>query len=267
MGTPIHVDKRELRWAEGFDELLTLIRLMLEYRSISPVKIRRSAERKFLLNPRVSTKTRFGFIMYLNPDDRGVSAVIGGLGFWEPKATYLFRSLLRDARLVVDVGANIGWYTLLSARSGAEVYSFEPEPFSYNLLTKSIRANWYSVHAFPYAIGDRNGFAALTLSDSDNKGTHSLVYSVGGEKLDVPVRTLDSVFPSNTIDLLKIDAEGSEPQVILGARELLKEKRIKHIILEWNPDVWQGKESLLEPFEIHSIDRRGKEHNLHLILR
>ena len=219
-------------------------------------------------NPSRLVRTRFGFNMALNPIDRGVSAVIGGLGCWEPKATFHFRRLLQEARVVVDVGANIGWYSLLAAKSGALVYAFEPEAINFDLLMKSLELNGFeNILAFPYVICDRDGETWLTITDSDNKGTHSTVIDVGKHRLRVPCWKLDSLFPKQTIDILKIDAEGAEPEVLMGAQQLIKEKRVKYILMEWTPRFWRERESILEPFQIFSIDKKSQEHNLLLIAR
>jgi FkbM family methyltransferase len=256
------------RFLENLWEIRIFAGLAQKYRVLSPASLRRVAETEYLQNPPEFITTRFGFKIYLNPIDRGVSAVIGGYGLFEPKVTYLFRRLLFGARLVVNIGANIGWFTLLAARRGITTYSFEPGETNFRYPCKSLEANCFAnVRAFPYAIWNKDGEVDLSITDSDNRGTHSVVLTVGKRKVRVVSKKLDTLFPSETIDVLKLDAEGAEPEVLLGAESLIRERRVKHIVMEWTPKVWEGREQVLSPFRIRSIDSKGKDHNLSLVLR
>ena len=68
-----------------------------------------------------------GFYIYLNPRD-AVSYQIFRAGIWEPRETKLLEKLVTRKSSVVDVGANIGWFTLCSATKARVVHAFEPEP-------------------------------------------------------------------------------------------------------------------------------------------
>jgi len=256
--------KARIYLSEWFEEFRTFAPLAMKFRTLSPREVKTVAEKRYMQRPIKLVRTRFGFSMFLNPIDRGVSAVVGGLGCWEPRVTQVFRRLLREANVVVDVGANIGWYSLLAARSGASVYAFEPEPVNFGYLQRSIEENGFkNVHAFPYAVWDRDGEAYLTIADSDNKGIHSMIREVGEQKVKVTCRKLDSLMSDQVIDILKLDAEEAEPEVLLGAQQLIRRGRIKNILMEFTAHVWKGRESLLAPFQIFSI----KKDNLLLVRR
>ena len=86
---------------------------------------------------------------------------------------------------------------------------------------------------------DTVGMTELYLSESSL--THSTVMKAGRSKaMSVECATLDSLFPTETIDLLKIDVEGAELQVLKGAERMLSERRVRDIILEYNPRIWSG---------------------------
>lgn len=195
-------------------------------------------------NPKTVRKTR-GFTIFLNPDDLTISSSIAYLGFWQIGVTRLFEKFVKRGTFVVDVGANIGWFTLVAWKLGATVWSFEPEPLNFQLLTKQLKENKAtSVKPFQVALSDSDGTGELFLSESANRGAHSLVR--GGDKsIRVQKRMLDSLV-NTKIDLLKVDVEGAEPLVILGATRLLNERKISRIVMEWNPESWVGKNELLD---------------------
>ena len=197
-----------------------------------------------------------GFRIFLNSNDTYVSGAIAFYGCIERYVSNFFVNLLTPASIVVDVGANVGWYTMLAAKKAKSVYSFEPEPYSYSLLQKSVKWNRVSnVSLFNYAIGDRNEPGELAISDSSNKGGHSLVNMVGRTKIPVAIWRLDSVLSNaEPIDLLKVDAEGYEPNVLEGASGLT----VKNIIMEWNPNVWSktARDLLIKRYEVFIIGKK-----------
>jgi FkbM family methyltransferase len=193
-----------------------------------------------------------GFYICLNPQDTEISAHIAIDGCWEPETTELVKKLIRPNSFVVDVGANIGWFTLISAKRASIVHAFEPETVNYSLLERSITINSFkNIVLRQLCISDYEGTAELHLSKYT--GRHSIIGS-GERKVVVPCTTLDRLYPTETIDLLKIDVEGAEPEVILGAKQIIQEKRVKHVIMEWNPKVWTGKRHLLDYFNIFHVD-------------
>ena len=178
-------------------------------------------------------------------------------GIWEPGETRLLEKLVTRKSSVVDVGANIGWFTLCSATKARVVHAFEPEPTNFHFLQLSVARNKFrNVQLHAHAIGEREGLATLFLADGSNKGTHSTVWRVGAQELVVPMETLDRLFPSETIDVLKIDVEGGEPEVLSGARRMINEKRVRQIIMEWNPEVWKGRLNLLQSFDAWELDAK-----------
>ena len=194
----------------------------------------------------VELRRTHGFDIYLDPSDLGISPSIGVLGWYEMRTTELFVKLVRPGSTVIDVGANVGFFTLLAARlagNDGRVVSFEPEPTSFSLLSKSIKRNRFAnVQAFQQCVSNRDGLATLHLSPGHHKGLHSTMRDLGGGKIVVESTKLDTVASRiglAHVDLLKIDAEGAEPQVLEGAEELLTRSKVKTIIMEWeHPEIW-----------------------------
>jgi len=132
--------------------------------------------------------------------------------------TEIVKNNVKKNDIVVDVGANIGYYTLLMAKNKAYVYSYEPEPYNFNLLTKNVILNNFSLNVKLYnkAVSDFFGHSKLVLSEHST-GQHKLVNSRFGTKsIDVEVTKIEL----DRIDFAKIDVEGAELNVLKGMKTL-----------------------------------------------
>ena len=176
--------------------------------------------------------------------DRYISHDIQQSGAYEPYESSLFASLVRPGARVVDVGANIGWYSLVAASSGAgSVIAIEPETANVGLLRSNITANGLQsvvlVQELALARERRSG-ARLWLS-SDNLGDHRLTHEDGRRSQRCEVATLDTVVESTlgadfAIDVLKSDTQGMELEVLRGAERTLRaSSRTMAIFLECGP--------------------------------
>jgi FkbM family methyltransferase len=198
--------------------------------------------------------TAQGFRIFLQRLRHGLSAQVVYFGVYEPRTSRLIRSLVTPESLVVDVGANIGWFTLLTAGRAKEVWSFEPEATNFGLLQRSVEVNGLkNVTVRQSAVGSRDGETGLWLAGIGS-GLHSIARQVGASQITVPCRRLDSLFPASRIGLLKVDVEGAEPEVIAGASGLIDSGRLDAVVMEWNAGAWPGKMDLLKPFDAFLID-------------
>lgn len=212
--------------------------------------IQRRIKQKWLKQKIVKRNTH-GFEIYLNLNDSGsISPNIAIAGTYEPHITRLFRKLVRPGMVVIDVGANIGWYTLMAANLTAGsglVISLEPDPTTFSLLVKSVHENSFSnVKPIEKCASDSIGHATLFLSEDENKGANSIVRQIGKNRKNVPAITIDKLLDDlqiSGVGLIKIDAEGAEPLVLEGLSEHLP--RTRSIILEWNNDLWDQHGTLL----------------------
>ena len=141
--------------------------------------------------------------------------------------------LLREEDTVLDVGANIGSYTVLaSAHAGARSISIEPNPVTFSYLERNIKANQIGekVTTYNIALGAAKGETGFidTLDVEDHVARED-----ENASLIVPVETLDAVLAAHTVpDLIKIDVEGYETQVVAGATKTLMENNLKVIVIE-----------------------------------
>ena len=157
-------------------------------------------------------------------------------GVHEPVSTQIFKRLLQQGNCVVDIGANVGYFTLLSARLvGAigRVYAFEPDVNNVQELQNNIALNPFSnVKVFQVALSDYNGRSKLFTSSMEC-ARHSLIESKehdGSELVDV--YKLDDLIPKTIpVHFLKSDTEGNELAVLRGATETInRNDRIKLLI-------------------------------------
>jgi len=181
-----------------------------------------------------------GLTLRLDPGDLAITRPMLVHCTWEPFETQIFLSLLEEGMCVADIGANIGYYTLLAARAvgrGGRVYAFEPTPRTYELLCQNVQANGFSnVVTVQKAVASRNGTAALHLNR--NNGDNTLSSAPDGEgSVEVEVVTLDQYFAHSTvgIDVLKMDIEGSEPLALEGMADVLNRTPETVIFTELNP--------------------------------
>jgi FkbM family methyltransferase len=137
---------------------------------------------------------------------------------------------LRPTDRVVDIGANIGIYTLWISRFTKNIVAFEPDSVNAERLRQQIAMNRLDITIEESAVSNINGWANLSCdADMENH-----LVSEGGRKVR-SVRLDD--YPLNKIDFLKIDVEGAEHLVLQGAERLLSEKSIAVMQLEFNtPD-------------------------------
>ncbi len=144
--------------------------------------------------------------------------------------------VLREEDLFVDVGANVGSYTVLAcAAAGARGYAFEPVPGAYRRLVENVRLNQLGsrVRCLQKGVGARQGSLEFT-SDSDTTN-HALAAGETSESsISVEVTSLDAALKGESPALAKIDVEGYEARVLAGASETLRKQALHSVILELN---------------------------------
>jgi FkbM family methyltransferase len=159
----------------------------------------------------------------------------------DPHILELLRELITPGSVFVDVGANIGWFTVIGSRltgRNGRVFAIEPDPRNYEILTRNVTLNGCcNVRIDQVAAGASDATAWLYRS-IDNQGDHRLsVVSERADRIQVRVCRLDSVLRRRThrVDLVKIDTQGSETAVLNGMTDLLRANPRVRLILEFWP--------------------------------
>jgi FkbM family methyltransferase len=184
-----------------------------------------------------------GRVMLLDPEAHFVGRAIAHAGAYEPNLTAVISDMLAPGMTFVDVGANVGWHSLMAAeRVGSQgfVLAVEADPTNADLLIRSVRANGFSnIVVLPVALSDRVGTAILQQAEGSNAALYPSDFgSATGDHLvsTFPLDTFDRLV--SAVDVLKVDVEGAEALVLSGASELVDKHR-PVIFLEFSPGMMQ----------------------------
>ncbi|MFA4855196.1 MAG: FkbM family methyltransferase [archaeon] len=197
-----------------------------------------------------------GSRMFLNIRDKGLSSDLYLRGKRENNATDEFQKRLREDMVIVDAGANIGYYALMEAKAvgkKGKVYAIEPIPQNIELLKKNIEANGYgNMEVFQLAVGDKNGRQDIFVSRQSNLSTFCKNPGLdqSGETLSVEVASLDSFLEGKRLpDIVRMDVEGYEYEILRGMGQTMKKDRNMQFFIEIHAD-FMGREKTIELFRI-----------------
>lgn len=183
----------------------------------------------------------------LDKKDPIVSGAIT-LGVYEWFETRVFRKTLKPGMVVVDVGAHIGYYTLIAARRvapGGKVFAFEPEAENFALLERTLALNHFPhVACHDVALADVSGRGSLFLSP-ENSGDHRLYDPGDGRaRQDVRLTTLDRFAREESlerVDLVKMDIQGAEGRALRGMCEVIAKSAGLTLFTEfWPEGLWSS---------------------------
>jgi FkbM family methyltransferase len=233
--------------------------------------------------------------MYVDTRDVGIASHLMMEGYWEMWVTAAMMQCVRRGSVVADVGANLGYFTLLLADlTGAEgrVLSFEPNPNLASRLRRSISVNGYGgfTDFYEFALGAADGEVEMEIDDQMPGGGRALPERLIAKRSErksmmtandyyggassgaaqaadarpriVPVRRFDEIEHALDVEFMKIDVEGFEPHVWSGMTGLLERKRPLTIFMEFTiqrfPDARQFLDEILSHgFSLEIVDLRN----------
>jgi len=186
-----------------------------------------------------------GNYMYVNVRDTAIAPSLIRAGFWEKFETQLIKEMIKPGMVIVDCGANIGYYSLITAKitgKYGKVYAFEPDPDNYQLLVDNIKNNGFTnIIPIKKAVSNKSGRRKL-FSDEKNFGNISFSEDNINEKiLSIYAETisLDDYFKNivnnSKVDFIKMDVEGAEGLIMEGAKNILISNDLK-IFMEFSPN-------------------------------
>ena len=169
----------------------------------------------------------------------------------EEGTTALFKKIVRSGDVVLDLGANIGYFTILAAKlvgPTGKVFSFEPEPTNFLYLTKNIELNNYTnAFAFQRAVSDKQGKTRLFVCSYDS-GHHTInqydgieAYRRGRQStvqaIEIETVAVDDFLRGKTdrVDIIKMDVEGAEALALSGMKDTLRRNHTVKVFLEFFP--------------------------------
>lgn len=189
---------------------------------------------------------------YLHPDDDDFQVRDPAITALEPGLTRLWfddrvslSKCCQEGGIVVDIGSHFGYYALLAGSVGCKVVAAEPVPLFRSVLELNLKLNTdisHNIIELPYAIGQESKESVnMFVPTSGQLGTARIVQEGQPGQVDIQVRQerldtlLDELGMHQDICMLKIDVEGQEPDVVMSAKKLVEEKKIRNVMLEFSP--------------------------------
>lgn len=190
--------------------------------------------------------------------NKGMTGATGNIytGLHEFEDMGFLLHYLQKKDLFVDIGANIGTYTVLASKvKGATTISIEPILSTYKYLENNISLNNIGTKVSTYNIGLGSKNTVLQFTNSLDTINHVILENSTQNHLseDVVVKSLDSLIGERSPNLIKVDVEGFEKEVLNGAFNVLAKKKLDAIIIELNGS---GKKYGFSDDEIHLILRK-----------
>jgi len=186
-------------------------------------------------NEVIMTTRRDGIRIAIDPEDHRTAPIeILNFGEYEPDETNVIRRIAMQMDTMLDIGANIGWYSLMASKinPAATIHCFEPIPTTYSRLIQNFALNSIeSLQCHNYGFSNEPGSFPFYFypEGSGNASMHNLAGRKDATIVDCELRTLDSVLdwlPSiKRIDFVKCDVEGNELFVLQGGLKLLNEHK------------------------------------------
>jgi len=222
MGYSTHPNKKPETVAKDFERLYG-IRVKEQVENLTQPKIQNEP----ILISKFNTlkKARYGYMLY-NDNDIYIGASVKHYGECYENEVTIFRQIVRQNDVVLDVGANIGMHTLFFSQAVGQkgtVLAFEPQRIVFQTLCANMALNSVTnVHCYHTALGESAGEIAVPFIDYGKQGNFgglSIENQKSGER--VKVNTIDS-FQLTRCNFIKIDVEGMERAVLAGAVETIK---------------------------------------------
>lgn len=175
-------------------------------------------------------------------------------GRWEESTAELLRRILRPDSRFLDIGANVGYFSVFahSLDRSIQIDAVEPHPVTYSLLRANLWGNGVQARPHNTALGDSRRLlpmssppmnpASARVGDATPDGRYDLI---------VPVLTADEYFARRTFDVVKVDVQGFEPEVLLGLERIVQQSPAVVVVVAFFPTLIQDRG--LDPAEV--LDR------------
>lgn len=169
-------------------------------------------------------------------------------GSWEPEEAELLATFFKPGLRFLDVGANVGYFSLLVATkcAGATIHAFEPHPLTSQILALNAWNSGADITSHAMALSDGERILALTTAEHNLGDTRTSTGSTGS--MLSPAAALDQILPDARFDLVKIDVQGFESEVVAGMSRMIARTPQVVIVAEFWPSALR--ERGLEPVDV-----------------
>lgn len=203
------------------------------------------------------------FWLYCERDDTAFTPWMRSDGFWESWITLWFSQNVNPGDTFLDVGANVGYYSMWAAAHGCKVIAFEPNPECAARIRWAAADNGFDIEIEEVALSDDQGEAVLWIPTGHSGGASIAGPTSGnGEMVNVPKWPLDDIHRIERGQVvMKIDAEGAEPEIWAGMQEQWSFGNTT-VVLEWQKDRYDAESFLNNLYanaEVTMIGHDGKE--------
>lgn len=188
------------------------------------------------------------FWLYCEKDDVAFTPWMKSDGFWEAWITKWISNQFPSHDHFIDVGANVGYYSMAAAKAGLHVTAYEPNPVVADLLERGAKRNRVEINLHRLALSNRAGKRKLLIPENHSGG--AFLFKEG---IPVQVSTLDktNAMVGQTI-LMKIDAEGAEPLIWAGSKETRAHNKVT-TLLEWESTRFDAEKFAKELYADHDV--------------
>lgn len=182
----------------------------------------------------------------------------------EPETVAWLEREIKDGDVLYDVGACIGAYSLVAGALGAAVYAFEPSAHNHRQLVRNIALNdLREIRALPFGLGSKDALRYINLSSADTGAASHVVSDFALNALGQPFvqYRLDALLETFTLrrpTLLKIDVDGGELGVLLGAQRTLHDPALRSVQIEMDADHGEEVRDLMEVCGFYEADRHQR---------
>lgn len=177
------------------------------------------------------------YYMYLSTEGKGICKDLYLDGYREPLSYKAWFEKINGSNLVIDIGANIGYYAIPESKVSKIVYAIEPVKRNYDLLKKNLELNGTkNVITYNKAIGEFNGVTQINVANNYNLSSllenAPMLHSKIIRKDNIEVCTLDSLVDGVYPDAVRMDVEGYEYNILLGMKHILEQNKPLKIFIE-----------------------------------
>lgn len=196
--------------------------------------------------------------MYLDTRDVALAPHILSDGYWEMAHTEAMASLVKEGMTAVDLGANLGYFTVLMSErvgAGGKVHAFEPNPHIAALLRDTIEINGFAARTSVHQVALSNSAGEIEFYiDKTRPMNATLIHKDNHDVVKVPSKRFDDLPELAEADFIKIDVEGAEERVWAGMATRLANPKPLTIILEFTPDRYPDAGAFVDQFTAQGFD-------------
>lgn len=188
------------------------------------------------------------FKLFVDPRDRSIAPHLMVDGIWDPRLTEFLVDAVEPGTVAVDVGANVGYFSVLLAALGARVLAVEPNPDMIPRLDAARAANGFGevIAVHPVPVADVDGRAVVLAVEADHPGGGQLFDAPDPETATLRTRRLDGLPGALEAGLVKIDAEGHEERIWAGMTAMIAGPALRTVVMEFSGPVYRDAAGLVD---------------------